>query len=259
MDDLIVFSRLHLLMFFLVLTRLSFVLMAMPAIGGGVPRRIKAFIALSLTVLFLSFLGSAVVPQIEALPDLAVSMAREAAAGAFIGLIIRLLITGFQLAGELIDSTSGMQLGSGFDPVTEGPAPVMSNVVVMLVTAVFIGLGGHHMIIEALLHSFKTIPPGRMVIDENWVSLMTFELTHGMAAGVRAGAPIVAALLLSNVIAGLLSRTLPQLNILAVGLNINAIVLLTISSLVLGSIGFLFEAELAQTVNRLVQLLASVK
>ena len=39
----------------------------------------------------------------------------------------------------------------------------------------------------------------------------------------RVAAPVIAALLLSNLVTGLISRTLPQINVLAIGLSINAL------------------------------------
>ncbi len=76
-----------------------------------------------------------------------------------------------------------------------------------------------------------------------------------MAAGVRVAAPVVAALLLSNLITGLVSRTLPQINVLAIGLSINALALLVVTTLTIGSVGLIFETELNLTLERLTVLL----
>lgn len=257
MAEIVGFGQQQLLLFMLILSRLSFMFMAMPSMGNVVPRRVKALIVIAITFLLMPVVGQFTPPKVNSLVELAIVMGREAMVGALIGLVVQLLVTGLQLAGELISSTGGMQLGAAVDPQTQTPMPVLGTIVGMLVTAVFITLGGHRLMMDALLHSFETMPPGTVRIEVGWVKLLTYELTQGMATGVRAGAPVLAALLLSNLITGLLSRTLPQLNILAIGLNVNALALLSVSAITLGAAGLLFETELAGVLERLRILLAT--
>ena len=54
--------------------------------------------------------------------------------------------------------------------------------------------------------------------------------------GLRAAAPVMVALLMSVLILGLISRTLPQLNVIAVGFSINALIMLAALSVCLGAI-----------------------
>ena len=86
------------------------------------------------------------------------------------------------------------------------------------------------------------------------LELIVTQLAAGMSAGVRIAAPVVAALLLSNLVTGLISRTLPQINVIAVGLPINALSLLIIFALTIGSIGLVFQDELALSLERLAVL-----
>ncbi|QDS86015.1 flagellar biosynthetic protein FliR [Rosistilla ulvae] len=259
MDLLTEIGQNQLLLFMLVLTRLSLMLMGMPGIGAGVPRRVKAFLVLALTAMLLPLLGDLPVPPVNSITDLTIAIGREAIVGLFIGLVVQLLITGIQLAGELISSTAGMQLGAGTDPQTKAAMPILGNMIGMMVTVILMSVGGQHMMFDALVNSFTTIPPGQVRVEIGWIQLLTYELTQGMATGVRAGAPVVTGLLLSNLITGLLSRTLPQLNILAVGLNVNAIAMMAISAIALGSCGLLFETELLAVFERLGDLLASAR
>jgi flagellar biosynthetic protein FliR len=75
-----------------------------------------------------------------------------------------------------------------------------------------------------------------------------------MAAGVRVAAPVIAALLLSNLVTGLISRTLPQINVLAIGLSINALAMLVVLALTIGSAGLIFQNELTTVALRLSRL-----
>ena len=83
------------------------------------------------------------------------------------------------------------------------------------------------------------------MFHESMMDLIVEQLSAGMASGVRIAAPVIAALLLSNLVTGLISRTLPQINVLAIGLSINALAMLVILSVTIGSVGLVFQNELA--------------
>lgn len=244
----------HLLLGVLVLTRLSTLLMSMPAIGMGVPRRVRALLALLLTLLLVPPIASQTpvdsLPRIDHLVDLSIAIAREALIGLLIGATIQLIVTGLQLAGEAITSTSGMQLGDAVDPTTQSSMPSMARLVGLLVTAVMLAVGGHRLILGVLMDSFEAMPAGEVTFSDPMMTLITDQMASGMAAGVRVAAPVVAALLLSNLVTGLVSRTLPQINVLAIGLSINALAMLVVSALTIGAAGWVFQTELSDAMAR---------
>lgn len=245
----------QLVLFVLVLTRLSTLLLAMPAIGVGVPMRVRALLAISLTVLLLPVVGrqvdGAAEPAMDNLIELATAIAREAMVGLLIGTVVQLLVTGLQLAGEVASNTGSMQLGDGADPTTRANVPTLARLIGLLVTVLFIVLGGHRLLLQALLDSFDSLAPGHVSFHEGMLDLVVHELVSGIQAGIRLSAPVVTALLLSNLVTGFISRTLPGLNVLAIGLNINALVILIVSSLALGSISWIFSQELSEALQRL--------
>jgi flagellar biosynthetic protein FliR len=109
----------------------------------------------------------------------------------------------------------------------------------------FVLLDGHRLLVEALLDTYAWLPPGKAALGDSLVEALTTLLAHSFALGVRAAAPAIAALLLATIVLGLISRTVPQINILAVGFNLNA--LLTIGGLA-ASIGAVAWAFPQQTV-----------
>jgi flagellar biosynthetic protein FliR len=248
----------HLVLAVLVMTRLSTLLMAMPAIGVGVPKRVRAFLALLITILLLPSVASGTetdsLPQIDNLVDLVIAVAREGLIGLLIGLTIQLIITGLQLGGEAITSTGGMQLGDAVDPTTRSSMPTVARLVGLLVTAVMLIIGGHRILLGVLLDSFEALPPGNVHFHDSMMALVIDQLSAGMAAGMRVAAPVIAALLLSNIVTGLISRTLPQINVLAIGLSINALAMLVVLAVTIGSAGLIFQNELTATAERLGRL-----
>lgn len=258
MESLAQYAVDHLVLGILVLTRLSTLLMAMPAIGVGIPRRVRAFLAFLLTVLLLpsvAGIGEAEsLPTIDNLIDLTIAIAREALIGLLIGATVQLIITGLQLGGEAITSTGGMQLGDAVDPTSSASMPSIARLVGMLVTAIMLAIGGHRIVLNLLLESFEAMPAGHVEFRSSMMTLVVDQLSAGMSAGLRVAAPVIAALLLSNLVTGLISRTLPQINVLAIGLSINALAMLIVFSITVGSVGLIFRDELAMAAERLTAL-----
>ena len=174
--------------------------------------------------------------------------------GLLIGATVQLIVSGMQLSGEMITGTGGLQLGQSSDPETGEQMPTMARLVGLLVFAVMLASGGHRWMFGALLESFRRMPPGQVVISESMLNVIIDQLTAGMIAGIQVGAPVVAALLLTNLVTGLISRTLPQINVLAVGLSVNALALLVVTALTIGSVGLIFEDELSRAAERLSQI-----
>ena len=248
----------HLILGVLVMTRLSTLLMAMPAVGVGVPRRVRALLAILITGLLLptvaNFTPPESLPKIESMTELTIAVAREGLIGMLIGATVQLIVTGLQLGGEAITSTGGMQLGDAIDPTTSSSMPSIARLVGLLVTAVMLAVGGHRLLMHLLLDSFYSLPAGDVQFSESMMKLLVGQLGAGMVAGVKVSAPVVAALLLSNLVTGLVSRTLPQINVLAIGLSINALAMLVVLSLTIGSAGLIFQDELSQITSRLTVL-----
>ena len=248
----------HMVLGVLILTRLSLLLMSMAAVGVGVPKRVRALLAILITFLLLpsvaAFTPVDSLPRIENLIDLTIAIAREGLIGMLIGLTVQLIITGMQLGGEAITSTGGMQLGDAVDPTTSSSMPSVARLVGLLVTSVMLAVGGHRLLMRLLLDSFRALPAGNIQFSETMMTLVIDQLSAGMIAGIRLAAPVIAALLLSNLVTGLVSRTLPQINVLAIGLSINALSMLVVLSLTIGSAGLIFQQELAEAARRLGEL-----
>lgn len=255
MENLIDWINQHLVLGLLVLTRLGMLLMSMPAIGVGVPRRVRALLAIMLTALLMPTLaeriGDSPLPQMDHLPDLAIAVAREAMVGMLIGATLQMVITGLQLAGEAITSTGGMQLGDSVDPSTQSPMPALARLIGMMVTAVMLLGGGHRVMLTLLMDSFSMVPAGRVTLDDSMLDVVIQAMTGSMASGVRVAAPVVAALLLSNLVTGLISRTMPQINVLAIGLSVNSLAMLIVTALTIGSAAWIFQEDLTIGVERL--------
>ncbi|MCH1493971.1 MAG: flagellar biosynthetic protein FliR, partial [Rubripirellula sp.] len=97
-----------------------------------------------------------------------------------------------------------------------------------------------------LLDSYHGMPVGAVGLNSDILELLVNQLSRGVVAGIKLAGPVVTLVVLSNVLTGVISRTLPQINILAVGLSLNMLGVLVGLALALGSAGWLFQSELTR-------------
>src|SRR5437773_1671537 len=114
----------------------------------------------------------------------------------------------------------------------------------MLATAIFFVVGGHRQVMDALLRSFAWMPPGNGRLPDNLVEALSTVASQSFEVGIRAAAPVMIALLLATLVVALISRTLPQLNAVAVGLNFNSLIVIGVFAFCLGSAAWVFQEEL---------------
>jgi flagellar biosynthetic protein FliR len=249
------------LTFLLVLTRLSGVILTAPLFSSqGAPMQFRALLAVSMAMLVapLQQAPSSVV-AINNLLELLHLMVPEVLVGLLLGLGLNIIFAGIQVAGQIISQMSGMSLADVFSPGFEANVSVFSQLFFFLTMAVFVSMGGHRLIIEAVLETYRWAPPGQVALGDNFVEVLTSILTQSFLLGIRAAAPILTALFLSTIVLGLISRTLPQLNIILVGFNLNALLTLGALFLSIGSVAWTFHEPTTEILLRLQEVVVSGK
>jgi flagellar biosynthesis protein FliR len=233
------------LIFVLVLTRVGSLLMTLPVLGTAtVPWQVRALLAVAISLILTPLFWGQPIPPPQNLLILGALVAREAVLGIALGLAVLILLSGMQLAGQIISQTSGMTLADVANPTFDTSVPLISQILEMLALAIFFLVGGHRQVMDALLRSFHWMPPGQGRLPDSLVEALAAITSQSFEVGIRAAAPVMVALLLSTLIVALISRTLPQLNAVAVGLNFNSLIVLGMFALCLGSAAWVFQDEL---------------
>ena len=94
----------------------------------------------------------------------------------------------------------------------------------------------------------------RVCSRHSWRCLLVL-ITQSFHVAIRAAAPVVTAVLLATLVLGLVSRTLPQLNVMVVGFGVNAMVLFGVMFLSLGAAILVFQDQIVPTLHLLFQTL----
>ncbi len=238
------------LLFTFVLTRVSGLFMTMPVFGSqSIPMQFRGLLALVIAFMVTpSFWGTSV-PDPGNLLNLAILLGREAVLGLALGLSVTILFSGMQLAGQLISQISGLSLADVYNPALDTNVPVFSQLLDITALAVFVTIGGHRQVIDALLLTFREIPPGQAEFAPTLLDALTLILSSSFLTGLRAAAPVMVSLLLAVLIIGLISRTLPQLNTINLGFSLNTMVLLGTLAFSIGSAVWIFQDETHEAID----------
>lgn len=148
---------------------------------------------------------------------LAVAMVTEVGLGALLGFSLHCAFAAFLLAGRVMDLQMGFGMGSVLDPVTAANAPVVGVLLSMAGMAVFFAMDGHHAVLRGIAYGAQALPPGAP-----WAVASPADLLRPVGAmftfGVMLVAPVLLMLLMVELVLGVCSRVLPQMNVLMVGM-----------------------------------------
>lgn len=245
------------LTFVLVLTRVSGVMFTAPLFSSqSLPVRVRAFLAVAIALLIAPLQQFTYHGEVENVIELTRLLVLEAMLGLLLGLGLNILFTGIQVAGQIASQMSGMSLADVFNPGFDTNVSVFSQLFFFTTLAVFVTLSGHRMVIEALLETFQWAPPGRVTLGDNYVESLTSVISMSFRLGIRAAAPVLTALLLSTLVLGLISRTLPQLNVIIVGFNLNAMLTLAALFFSLGGLAWTFQEQTVETLRLMQESIA---
>ncbi len=256
MDWLNQFNADKFILFTLVLTRVSGLTMTAPIYGAQeVPLRVRALLAFALALLLMPSQWNVVVPYPGTTLNYLVIIGGELVVGACLGLGIMFLIYGMELAGEMIGYVGGLMLAEAYDPSLDMNTPIISRLFYLISLSIFVCMGGHRLVMAGLLDTFQAIPPGQGVFSQSITDAFVTLATQSFSLAIRAAAPATIALLLATLILGLISRTVPQLNILLVGLGLNSLLVFGSLALTVGAIAWSFQEQIEPALEHLLDAL----
>jgi len=240
--DLAVLTRLGLL-----LIRPGTLIMLMPGIGGA---HIEPRVKVGLVVLIaIGLLPSVPVPGAAIDASLVILVAREAAIGLSIGFVLHALMVGAEFAGHLSGQQIGFSYGATIDPQSGVRNNMVSTLYSLLATLGFLAINGHHAVLRALAASYAQLPIGGGHIDASLVGAVRDIFALVFTVGVRLAAPIVAVLLVVEVIVGLISRSQPALSSMVIGYPLRIIIGLFILALMVGTVPAVTNSLLENTLR----------
>jgi flagellar biosynthetic protein FliR len=214
--------------FLFLFTRASGIFIFTPFLGNFlVPVSVR--ILLSLSIGYLLSLASALpqIPTEMGLASLTLGLAGELAVGMVIGFAAHCIFAGLQYAGQLLGFQVGLSFVNTVDPQTSNRSTTLSIYMNFLGMMLFLGVKGHHWFIEALGKSLTILPPYSIRFTGSFIAHMTVLVGKIFVIGFQIAAPLLAVLLLTDVVLGIIGRSAPQVHIMIIGLPLKVLVGMT--------------------------------
>ncbi|OGS94598.1 MAG: flagellar biosynthetic protein FliR, partial [Gallionellales bacterium RBG_16_56_9] len=198
------------------LTRILAMISSSPVLGNRqVPVRVKIGLSVLLALIIAPTIGE-MPPVSVGSPQGILIIIQQIIIGVAMGFTLRLIFTAVEMAGELAGLQMGLGFASFYDPLNAAYTPVVARWLGMIAALAFLVMSGHLMVISALAESFRTLPVGGMMSAQGFYGVASWGGSI-FAYALQISLPILAALLITNIALGILTRAAPQLNLFAVG------------------------------------------
>lgn len=142
----------------------------------------------------------------------------EVLAGLAMGFALQIAYAAAFVAGETIGNAMGLGFASMVDPQSGASTQVVGQFLSILATLLFLGMNGHLLLISYVVQSYQAIPPGGPMISNDAIYGLVMFGGSMLGAGVTVALPVGFALILIQLVMGMLARSAPSLNLFAVGM-----------------------------------------
>lgn len=157
----------------------------------------------------------------------------EVLLGTVIALVPLMIVSGAQVAGGLASGAMGLNGAQLIDPTTQAQMPDLARLYSDLSVLIFLFIGGHHVAIAQLAGFDSSLVPGSFIFGEGSMGAIVDQSAQIFRSGCLLAAPVIAALLLTNFVMGVISKAVPTVNIFIVSFPITASIGLILSILAL--------------------------
>lgn len=188
---------------------------------SGTPKTFKVCFSILISIIISS--GINIDVNVLNTFDLIRLVAMETVNGLLLGYITNLCFNSLKIAGSLIDQQLGLSMSSIYDPNSKEQATLIENLMYWMGIIIFFSMNGHHKLIIGIQESFQLIKIGENLIVNNFYYIVHV-FVQCFTIGFKISVPIVLSLIFTDLIMGLISRSVPQLNVMIIGMPLKMLV-----------------------------------
>ncbi|MEA3423157.1 MAG: flagellar biosynthetic protein FliR [Bacillota bacterium] len=214
--------------YFLVLVRItSFIYTSVFFSTKGIPNLLKIGLSIVLSYIIYTAISIDIVVS-ESIIGYSMQIIFETVYGMALGFATYLVFVSIQMAGQLIDFQIGFSIGTTYDPVTQNKISIFGKIYYWLGFALFLAVDAHHYLILSLIRSYDIMPIGmKSIAIVNGLDFI-FIFTNSFKVAFQIALPMLMILFLTDIIMGMLARTVPQINVFILGLPMKVLIGITV-------------------------------
>lgn len=238
-----IYAPVSLWTFLLVLVRISSFMITAPIFSG---RQFPATYKVGFSVL-LSLLSFGLIHDpIETNPGWEIMMLifKEALVGIALGLVTSIILYAVQVAGTLIDFQIGFFMGNMFDPTFGMNTMLTAHFKNILAILFLLSTNGHHLLIQGVLSSFDWVSLQAAVpawMDGRVSTFLLDCIGKMFMIGFMMAMPIMGTLFVVDIGLGIVAKTVPQMNLIAIFPPVKILIHFLVYILVLPSFFYLLK------------------
>jgi len=222
--------------FLLVLVRITGMFFLSPVFGRrNIPNYFKAGFCFIFAIIVSNSVPVPDISRYDSLASYAFLIGKELFVGLTLGYISYLLFSSIYIAGQMIDMRIGFGMVSVFDPNTNVQIPITADFYIIFATLFMLITDSHHLLIKAVSESFTLLPIGEAVFGGELVQQLIKLISNAFAIGFKIAAPVTVVILITDISLGIISKSIPQLNVFILGLPVKIVVGLTVILLTIGA------------------------
>lgn len=207
--------------FLLVFVRSLGLILIVPVLGNrSIPLTAKISMTFFLSVMVVSTKSFEGIVSSSDPVNFGIAVAMEFIIGWLIGFAAYIVFSVLALAGQFIDMQIGFSMVNVFDPMSQIQLTITGNLYYYLLIIIVVVTNAHHFFIRALIESYDVIPLGRLTLSPDLQSAFIDYMTRYFLLALSIAAPIFFVMIITNVVLGILARTVPQLNMFVIGFPI---------------------------------------
>ena len=191
---------------------------------NGTPNVVKVGITLVMAYILMPGIDYSSISNIDSTMFFVINCLNQVAAGLTLGFLTSLCFYMVRIAGNLMDMQMGFAMVSMFDPTSNSNTTLIERLLYWFSLVIFFIVDGHHMLIKSLIQSFSVIKLGSFFLNQASINIIFKAFIEYFGIAIQIGIPIVLILLFTDLTMSLIARTVPQLNIMILGLPIKIMV-----------------------------------
>lgn len=249
------FNMEEMLTFIAVLLRYSVLFSVLPFIGDRmIPAPVKVLLGLSVTItLFPPLVRSGLIRPSEAriwgesASGIMGIGILEVLFGLTLGFCGKMIFDGISFGANLVGNFMGYASASFYDPHQESQTEVIAQVQTTVAMLIFLALDGHHLMLRAAIESYKIVGLGKVTFGSVFSQRLISMSGEVFRFAIQLAAPVAVSIFSVNIVFGILSKALPQLNIFMLSAAATALIGLIVMSLTVSE----FQGQVSYTLSKI--------
>ncbi len=203
--------------FIFVLIRVSAIIVFAPVFGSqAIPAQIKIALSLIFSLAIYPIAKQYISITNYSIWFLALIIIKEVLFGAALAFTVHLIWAGVEFGAQLLGFMMGFSIANVLSPQENVQISILSEFMSIFAILIFLAINGHYIFIKAIAASFQSMPIGGFIVNKNVISIINQLVSVMFALSFKVLAPAIVALIITNVVFGIIARTMPQVNIIIV-------------------------------------------